>query len=347
MPLPPACRWLSLWSLCVWKNLVVGGRKNEGSKSPRWKEIQHNHVICLGHAWISFPHCLLLPSFFLPPTTKFFQTHNDHNNNHLQAGGSGIAAIVGWEWRTWDASASRVPGMFLFFFFYSFTNFHYSYTTFTGSASSSNRSRRGKSTNKNTRSWRDSTNQRVNGDSTDGKPPQGFFFLFFFILYLIFALATTITLTATTTTGNDQTQTPQTRPLNVSMTATAAAVAARDAVLSCWYIQYLHIILRSSAATPEIVYCQSQPSPPSSFAARWIGKEAVFKLLGVKSEPLLKTSPKSWSLWAIPRFVGLAFVSSMMLIVHVDCCHCIFPSIVIYILLFALFVVRFSHQSFA
>ena len=30
-PLPPACR-LSLWSLCVWKNLVVGGRKNEGSK---------------------------------------------------------------------------------------------------------------------------------------------------------------------------------------------------------------------------------------------------------------------------------------------------------------------------
>lgn len=34
----------------------------------------------------------------------------------------------------------------------------------------------------------------------------------------------------------------------------------------------------------EIVYCQSQPSPSSSFAARWVGKEAVFKALGVKSK---------------------------------------------------------------
>ncbi|KAF8199703.1 fatty acid synthase [Pholiota molesta] len=34
----------------------------------------------------------------------------------------------------------------------------------------------------------------------------------------------------------------------------------------------------------EIVYCRSQPSPPSSFAARWVGKEAVFKSLGVKSQ---------------------------------------------------------------
>lgn len=33
----------------------------------------------------------------------------------------------------------------------------------------------------------------------------------------------------------------------------------------------------------EIAYCRSQPSPPSSFAARWVGKEAVFKSLGVKS----------------------------------------------------------------
>ena len=33
----------------------------------------------------------------------------------------------------------------------------------------------------------------------------------------------------------------------------------------------------------EITYCRSQPSPPSSFAARWVGKEAVFKSLGVKS----------------------------------------------------------------
>ncbi|EAU85370.1 fatty acid synthetase alpha subunit [Coprinopsis cinerea okayama7 len=34
----------------------------------------------------------------------------------------------------------------------------------------------------------------------------------------------------------------------------------------------------------EIAYCQAQPSPPSSFAARWVGKEAVFKSLGVRSQ---------------------------------------------------------------
>ncbi|THV07258.1 fatty acid synthase [Dendrothele bispora CBS 962.96] len=34
----------------------------------------------------------------------------------------------------------------------------------------------------------------------------------------------------------------------------------------------------------EISYCRSQPSPASSFAARWVGKEAVFKSLGVKSK---------------------------------------------------------------
>ena len=34
----------------------------------------------------------------------------------------------------------------------------------------------------------------------------------------------------------------------------------------------------------EITYCRSQPSPPSSFAARWVGKEAVFKSLGLKSK---------------------------------------------------------------
>ncbi|KAH9945014.1 fatty acid synthase [Epithele typhae] len=34
----------------------------------------------------------------------------------------------------------------------------------------------------------------------------------------------------------------------------------------------------------EITYCRSQPSPSSSFAARWVGKEAVFKSLGVASK---------------------------------------------------------------
>ncbi|KAF8753393.1 fatty acid synthase [Rhizoctonia solani] len=34
----------------------------------------------------------------------------------------------------------------------------------------------------------------------------------------------------------------------------------------------------------EITYCRAQPHPEASFAARWAGKEAVFKALGVKSK---------------------------------------------------------------
>ncbi|KAI0950742.1 hypothetical protein AcW1_007973 [Taiwanofungus camphoratus] len=34
----------------------------------------------------------------------------------------------------------------------------------------------------------------------------------------------------------------------------------------------------------EITYCRSQPSPEASFAARWVGKEAVFKSLGISSK---------------------------------------------------------------
>ncbi|CUA68512.1 fatty acid synthase subunit beta, fungi type [Rhizoctonia solani] len=34
----------------------------------------------------------------------------------------------------------------------------------------------------------------------------------------------------------------------------------------------------------EITYCRGQPHPEASFAARWAGKEAVFKALGVKSK---------------------------------------------------------------
>ncbi|CAE6460687.1 unnamed protein product [Rhizoctonia solani] len=34
----------------------------------------------------------------------------------------------------------------------------------------------------------------------------------------------------------------------------------------------------------EIAYCRAQPHPEASFAARWAGKEAVFKALGVKSK---------------------------------------------------------------
>jgi phosphopantetheine--protein transferase-like protein len=34
----------------------------------------------------------------------------------------------------------------------------------------------------------------------------------------------------------------------------------------------------------EILYCRAQPSPESSFAARWAGKEAAFKSLGIASK---------------------------------------------------------------
>ena len=34
----------------------------------------------------------------------------------------------------------------------------------------------------------------------------------------------------------------------------------------------------------EVAYCRAQPSPSASFAARWVGKEAVFKSLGVASK---------------------------------------------------------------
>jgi len=36
--------------------------------------------------------------------------------------------------------------------------------------------------------------------------------------------------------------------------------------------------------TAEIAYCNSQPSPSASFAARWVGKEAAFKSLNVPSK---------------------------------------------------------------
>ena len=34
----------------------------------------------------------------------------------------------------------------------------------------------------------------------------------------------------------------------------------------------------------EVAYCRGQPQPAASFAARWVGKEAVFKSLGVASK---------------------------------------------------------------
>jgi phosphopantetheine--protein transferase-like protein len=127
----------------------------------------------------------------------------------------------------------------------------------------------------------------------------------------------------------------------------------------------------------EITYCRSQPSPPSSFAARWVGKEAVFKSLGVKSkgaaaamkdieiindesgvptvhlhgEAKAGASAKGISKVLISlshsevRWFCIFLVNDADCLC-IDCCHCICPSIVIYIPLFALFVIIFSHQSF-
>jgi phosphopantetheine--protein transferase-like protein len=43
-------------------------------------------------------------------------------------------------------------------------------------------------------------------------------------------------------------------------------------------------LLARNFTDAEIAYCQSQPPPPVSFAARWVCKEAVFKSLGVASK---------------------------------------------------------------
>ena len=42
--------------------------------------------------------------------------------------------------------------------------------------------------------------------------------------------------------------------------------------------------LERNFTASEVSYCQSQPNPSASFAARWAGKEAVFKSLGVPSK---------------------------------------------------------------
>ena len=127
-------------------------------------------MICLGHARISFRCCLLLPSFFLPPTTKFFQTHNDHNENHLQAGGSVVAAIIGWE---------SSPRYVSFFIIYSFTNFHYSYTTLPVAATEVDEDTTTQQHNESTRTREVDRTRRIN-ESTGTRqmvnPPQGFFF---------------------------------------------------------------------------------------------------------------------------------------------------------------------------
>ena len=116
----------------------------------------------------------------------------------------------------------------------------------------------------------------------------------------------------------------------------------------------------------EITYCRSQPSPPSSFAARWVGKEAVFKSLGVKSKGAAaamkeieivndESGVPTVHLHGEAKAGATAKGISKVLIslshsevcwsytywnytdCFVDCCHCICSSIVIYFLLSAPF----------
>lgn len=45
-----------------------------------------------------------------------------------------------------------------------------------------------------------------------------------------------------------------------------------------------HTFISRNFTDAEIAYCRAQPSFQASFAARWVGKEAVFKSLGVSSK---------------------------------------------------------------
>lgn len=42
--------------------------------------------------------------------------------------------------------------------------------------------------------------------------------------------------------------------------------------------------LQRNYSEAEIGYCQKQPDPAASFAARWAAKEAVFKSMGTRSQ---------------------------------------------------------------
>ena len=60
----------------------------------------------------------LLPSFFLPSTTKFHPTPKDRMNHRQHVTGRHDSWILGWKWRTRDADVSRVLGTFFIYFIY-------------------------------------------------------------------------------------------------------------------------------------------------------------------------------------------------------------------------------------
>ena len=67
-----------------------------------------------------------------------------------------------------------------------------------------------------------------------------------------------------------------------------------DHIPNCYGFQPLELISSVPSWNPtfvsrnytdaEIAYCRGQPNTPASFAGRWVGKEAVFKSLGVASK---------------------------------------------------------------
>ena len=143
----------------------------------------------------------LLPSFFLPPTTKLHPTHKDHSSRHQQAGGAGDCWILGWEWRTRDADRLESFGKFFFFTIFSFrlTNFYYTYSistppaasgssnhrrsSSTGSSCNCNNHRRS-SSNNNCRNHRSSGSSRCVSSSLVRSSFFSFSFFFFLLTFI-------------------------------------------------------------------------------------------------------------------------------------------------------------------
>ena len=132
----------------------------------------------------------LLPSFFLPPTTKLHPTHKDHSSRHQQAGGAGDCWILGWEWRTRDADRLESFGKFFFFTIFSFlfTNFYYTYSISTpppasGSSSSNCRDHPRSSSNNNCRNHSSSSRWRTRDADASRVHWCVFLFFLFFSFY--------------------------------------------------------------------------------------------------------------------------------------------------------------------
>lgn len=66
-------------------------------------------------------------------------------------------------------------------------------------------------------------------------------------------------------------------------TGDTAGVGVDQELISSFPSHNLTFVTRNFT-DKEVAYCNAQPHPTASFAARWAGKEAVFKSLGVASK---------------------------------------------------------------